>query len=293
MYSFKQIQGIIHGSRVRLYFTFLSFPLVGMCLGYRDAGYVPFTFIFLIPILMANMSIANLLNALFDFESKIDEKETSSDRTMFDYDLTSKDIWNVVYFDILLMFSFSFLAFSHFNNTQMIYVFMYLCFDIFLAIAYNVPPFRLKTKLFGGEISGLLLFMTYVNLSYFLITGVSNMTICFTDFPGIILPMWAAIANFYIDSEEDKKDGSTSSAILFANTSIPKILIIGLPTMIYLLTIIYAIRHNNVYSCLPLLTIPMKFNVVKYSLQKKKLGKKLYFKSILLFNVLSIIGIIF
>ncbi|KAF2070669.1 hypothetical protein CYY_008014 [Polysphondylium violaceum] len=291
MINFRKIQGYIHGSRFRLTMTLLSYPIVGMCLGKRDAGFVPFEYLYLLPVFMAHYSIANILNGLCDFEAKIDEKETSNDRTMFDYGLTSKDIWNFVYFDIAVMYGFSYLAFSKFSTLDLMYVFAYISFGIFLAIYYNLPPLRLKTKFFGAESTIFLIFVVQVNLSYFLITGDSSFSTCFIHFPGSILQIWDIMMNLYVDSEEDKRDGSRSIPIVMGDKFASSLIILT-PILGCYLTYRYSVVYNNMYTCLPLLTIPLIYFVISLACKKQKRVKPYYFLTLFLYNTLFAIGLL-
>ncbi|KAF2073449.1 hypothetical protein CYY_005234 [Polysphondylium violaceum] len=165
--------------------------------------------------------------------------------------------------------------------------------DLFLAVYYNLQPFRLKTKLFGGEICVILFYNSILNLSFFLQTGITIWTISSTSLPRIILIVWGMLVNLYVDMEDDKKDSSTAntSAIIFGET-LSKYLIIGMPIITYGLTIHYAFLSGNLYTNLALLSIPQIAEVVQLALKKQKLSKPKFFKSTLMFNFLFGIGVL-
>ncbi|KAF2070668.1 hypothetical protein CYY_008013 [Polysphondylium violaceum] len=246
---------------------------------------------YLVPLLVSTYVICNVLNALCDYESKIDEKDTSSDRTMFDYGLTKVDVWNIVYFTMAAMVGATVMAFSHFTPMDQLWMLMYTGAIILLAVYYNLPPLRLKTKFFGAEATIFLIFAIQVNTAYSLVVGKPSYSICFTDYPGCFLKIWAIMMNLYVDSEEDKKDSSKSIPIVLGD-KIARNLIIFTSIMVSLLTIKYAIQHNNIYVCLSLLSIPLKFTAMRLAFRKQKNVKPLYFKSMLIYNVFFSLGII-
>ncbi|KAF2073168.1 hypothetical protein CYY_005521 [Polysphondylium violaceum] len=287
--NYRKLEGFIHGSRLVRFNLVISYILVGFTIGYKESGQFPFSCLFVIPIFLCLFSVVSILNALCDFEAKIDIKETSVDRTMFDYGLSVKDIWNFVYFNLVLITIFSFLSFWDWDFKLKCYGFLNIIMDSIFCLFYNLPPFRLKTKLFGGEISVLLSYLSIVNLSYCLVTKNPSLTICFIHFPAVVFIAWGMMVNLFVDMEDDKRDGSFSSAIFFGET-ITKFLIVIIPTLIYISTIKYAIEQNNMFALLPLLTVPLKYIVIELAFKKNKQAKPTFFVSILIFNGLYIIG---
>ncbi|KAF2073450.1 hypothetical protein CYY_005235 [Polysphondylium violaceum] len=293
MISKLKIQGFIHGSRLEGFPMVLTYVLVGMSIGYKESGGAMFwNALYVIPIFLFLCSITNILNALCDFESNVDDKETSSDRTMFDYGvITKSDIWNFVYFCSASTGVVSYLAFSHMNSDQQSFGYLNVVINTFLSFYYNLQPFRLKTKLFCGEFTVFFFFISIVNCSYFLMTGIPSWNIWMANSNAIILVVCGLIVNFYVDVEDDKRDGSMSSVIFFGET-ISKYLIIAMPIVAYILTIQYALQQSNIFLLLPLLTIPKLIEVIQLTLKKQKLAKPKFFLAIFIFNILFSIGIL-
>ncbi|KAF2070671.1 hypothetical protein CYY_008016 [Polysphondylium violaceum] len=177
------------------------------------------------------------------------------------------------------------------GNQEKIHFLILVVCNLFFCVFYNLPPLRLKTKLFGAEVTIVWLFFSYVRLPHLLITRNLSWIDCITDFPGHFLSIWAIFINLYVDTEEDKRDGSFSSAIYLGDT-VSKFLIITLPILSYSLAINNALKNNNIYYCLPLLSVPMIFNVIALALKKQKKAKPGYFKFLWIFNMLSAVGIL-
>ncbi|KAF2071062.1 hypothetical protein CYY_007616 [Polysphondylium violaceum] len=289
----RQIQGIIHGTKIRGFPFCLSYILVAFVLGYKKVGVFPLETLFLIPIYLCVYCISTIINPLTDFESGVDQKETSNDRTMFDYGLKDYHIWNCLYFFVSCTIFLSIIAFWHLKLDAMLYCFLNIFIDIFFSLGYSLKPFRFKTKFMGGEMAILFGYISIFCISNFMITK-QYLPILdpLVKYPAITFSSWLITTNLYVDVEDDKKDKSYSSAIVLGE-SITAILLVAIPVFNYIFTIFSAYQNNNIFALLPLLTIPMKFNVLKLAFKKQKSCKPLYFKSVMIYNLLFIVGHLF
>jgi len=208
---------------------------------------------------------------------------------MFDYGLTPNDIWNFVYFNLFVTFSFFYLSFSHLESDQIVSCLIYVFVVLFFAVFYNLEPLRLKTKPFGPEASVVIANSMCVVLSYFLITKeFSFISFCLNQAPCLLLVEWATTINLYMDTEDDKRDNSSSIPILIGD-SLSKL---NYEISVYILTIRYAINNNNIYACIPLLSVPLHIKVTQLGFKKQKIAKLGYFLTMPVFNFLFAIGVL-
>ncbi|KAF2069945.1 hypothetical protein CYY_008732 [Polysphondylium violaceum] len=175
----------------------------------------------------------------------------------------------------------------------MVYCFLNIFIDIFFCLGYSLKPFRFKTKFMGGELAILVSYISVIGLTYFMVTKeILSILDTVMKYPAITLASWIIMTNLYVDMEDDIRDNSCSSAIVLGEP-ITATILVAIPVFNYILTIYSAYQNNNIFALLPLLSIPMKYNVLKLAFKKQKTCKPMYFKSVLIFNTLFIVGHLF
>ncbi|KAF2071372.1 hypothetical protein CYY_007312 [Polysphondylium violaceum] len=229
MLSFKQLKGIYFGFRAQCSIGTLSTLLIGILFGYKETGIInPYTPVILF-MAFKIYTIMVLLNSLYDMEAGVDKKETANDRTMFDFDLTRKDIFAYVYRSLLLLFVLFIISFNHFNLFQQ--CFSFFCFLLLIAscFLYNTPPFRFKEKLFMAEIM-MLYYGIMPFIGYFWSTGEISYKSLLFGLPTFFLCIMSMLTNLLIDIDEDKQGGVYSTPMLIGERAT-----INLITFSYLL----------------------------------------------------------
>ncbi|KYR03048.1 UbiA prenyltransferase family protein [Tieghemostelium lacteum] len=95
------LKSMVMGTRPWSLTAAFSSVLVGSALAFRETHTFDLvTFIIVTVGAISTQCFANLINSYYDFKFGVDKKETSDDRTMFDYGLSERLVTRMIYFFI-------------------------------------------------------------------------------------------------------------------------------------------------------------------------------------------------
>jgi len=241
---------------------------LSLCIFYKDGTKIDL-YIFVVVFFIQNLLVflSNLVNTYYDFINQVDKAETSADRTLFDYQITLKDVHTFIYFTLALIV----LNLSLLYPTMDPFIFYtkmvpLVLFSIIISYSYTAPPLVFKYKAMG-EVSiilgiSCLLPLNFLAQNHYISWKSIHFSMIYSLGVELILH-----ANNHRDLEKDKQSGITTLAILMGPT-LSYLFYFSIYAIMFLYCYCLSIFYDNVYLNIPLISIPDIF-IIYYQTRNK------------------------